>query len=680
MFVFLFKEAYVAPRKISLSFAMAQMGNKEKSKAAIACRALLQNCVPGTQLPESKLPPVILFNSEAYYNGIVLLEIDHLSGDSEMDEIKRKATKAAQTMAVFKGISGESLKILVRFTLPGGKLPQRKEHIERFHAHAYLQAVNFYRMLLGITIAYQHTNYQRGCRMSFDPDIYFHPEVPAIPLEQPLQMPKPLTWEESRKQDPDPLERLLPGMGRNRRISLLYETSLREALDYFGGFSDDDHKLFLIRLAENCCRSGIPEEEAVKWTAFHSELNDYEVEFRTTIRNVYILGKKYGLKPCINASQRLSLQLKEFMQRRYEFRRNEVKKEVEYREKSSYQFGFAPVTDESLNTFSLQAHQEGLNFWDRDIKRYVYSNYVSSYNPIDYYLDHLPEWDGTDYIRRLAETIPTNNKKWPDMFYRWFIGMAAQWKQMSQTHANSIVPLLAGPQGCGKSTWCRNLIPPFLREYYTDRLDFGNKRDAELALHRFALINLDEFDSISLRDQPFLKHLLQKPEINIRRPYKSSTQLIKRYGVFIATCNNFDLLTDPTGSRRFLCVEIDGQIDTGQTIDIDQAFAQAVYALQQGERYWFDKDEERFIVDDNRAFQLVPAEEQLLLRYFDPADPDEEGQEALLAIEIINRLQKRGKIKLSQLSIRHFSRILTKHQIPCRRTMKGNVFFVKERE
>ena len=42
------------------------------------------------------------------------------------------------------------------------------------------------------------------------------------------------------------------------------------------------------------------------------------------------------------------------------------------------------------------------------------------------------------------------------------------------------------------------MIPPALRAYYTDSIDFSQKRDAELYLNRFALINIDEFDQITL--------------------------------------------------------------------------------------------------------------------------------------------------------------------------------------
>ena len=44
-------------------------------------------------------------------------------------------------------------------------------------------------------------------------------------------------------------------------------------------------------------------------------------------------------------------------------------------------------------------------------------------------------------------------------------------------------------------------MPPELRGYYTDSIDFGRKRDAEMYLNRFALINIDEFDQVSSTQQ-----------------------------------------------------------------------------------------------------------------------------------------------------------------------------------
>lgn len=686
MNVTLYKETYVSPRPAKLASVIESMKSEEKMKGIALFRDQLKYLIPGDSLPEDKKPPVVLFGASfkkeagqvvmQSYNGVVLLEVNDLAGDAEIAMIRRKVAEAPQTLAAFAGSSGRSVKILVCFSLPGGGLPQSREQAECFHAHAYRKAVHYYRMLLERDLSLKQPVLERGCRFSSDPDLYYNPEALPVPMEQPLRMPSEATWQEQKMLEKDPLERLMPGMERSQRVSMLYEASLKDTLNHFGGYRSDDPKLFLVRLAENCFRSGIPEEDTVKWTLLHTELQAFEMLLRETVRNVYLLGKDFGGKPCLPPSQQLALQLEEFMQRRYEFRRNELKKEVEYRERRSYYFNFLPVTDEALNTISLQAHAEGLNFWDRDVKRYIYSNRIPLHNPVDHYLDHLPGWDGTDRIRALADTIPTQNADWRDLFYRWFLGMVAQWKQKSRTHANSVVPLLVGDQGCGKSTWCRNLIPHDLQEYYDDSLDFGSKRDAERALHRFILINLDEFDSISISYQPYLKHLLQKPIVNARRPYKSSIQALKRYGVFIATCNNMDLLTDPTGNRRYLCVEINGQIEFAP-INYDQLYAQAMAALQNDERYWFDKEDEQLIMENNLAFEQKPVEEQLLLHYFRPAEPDDNG-EWIPAIEIIQRISKRGKVKIGNTHIGHFSRILQKNRFVKKHANTGNRYHVVE--
>ena len=85
------------------------------------------------------------------------------------------------------------------------------------------------------------------------------------------------------------------------------------------------------------------------------------------------------------------------------------------------------------------------------------------------------------------------------------------WRQTDRKYANCTVPLLVGPQAYRKSTFCRSLLPPELQAYYTDRIDFSNKRDAEISLNRFALINMDEFDQNRVNQQAFLKHIFQLP-------------------------------------------------------------------------------------------------------------------------------------------------------------------------
>ena len=112
-------------------------------------------------------------------------------------------------------------------------------------------------------------------------------------------------------------------------------------------------------------------------------------------------------------------------------------------------------------------------------------------------------------FRALAGLVPCDNPHWQELFYRWFLSMVAHWRGMDRQHGNSTSPLLVGSQGFRKSTYCRILLPPELRFGYADSLDFSSKQEAERALGRFFLINLDEFDQITVNQQGFLKHLLQ---------------------------------------------------------------------------------------------------------------------------------------------------------------------------
>lgn len=685
-----YKDGYKSVKTFSLNELVENMKSPETHRLVDEFRNKLQEYSPGYPCPAAAKLPVVVFGTElrkkngeweqVAYNGLVLLEVRNLSGYAEAVEVRRKAAASLQTLLAFIGSSRKSVKIVVPFTLPDGTLPRNKQLSEWFHAGAYRVAMNYYRLQLQREITYREPSPTQACRLSSDPELYFNPNAIPATLEQPLQMPSEPTYRELKQEDPQPLQRMEAGSERSHSVYLLYQAALKKAIEEVAGKDDETGAdALLVRLSENCCRAGIPEEEVLKWSLSNSHFERLEGELRAAIHNAYLLEKYFGTGMVMPACQNLVLRMEEFMKRRYELRRNELKGEVEYRERRSYYYDFFPVTEEVLNTISLQAQAEGLELWDRDVKRYIFSNKIPPFNPLDDFLDHLPEWDGRDHIRRLADTVPTASPLWRNHFYIWFLGLVAQWKQMDRTHANSVLPLLVGDQGCGKSTWCRNLLPPVLREFYTDSVDFGNRRDAELMLHRFALINIDEFDSVGASRQSFLKHLLQKPEVNSRRPYKASVQSLKRYAGFVGTCNNMDLLSDPTGSRRFLCIEIKGEIDYRRPVDYGQLYAQAVHALRAGERYWLTREEEMSVVRHNEVFEQVPAEEQLFLQYFRPVPEEEEAGEWLPAAEIMQRIRKRSHLTFGVTTMNAFGRLLRRNDIPSRHAKRGNLYHVKEK-
>ena len=97
-----------------------------------------------------------------------------------------------------------------------------------------------------------------------------------------------------------------------------------------------------------------------------------------------------------------------------------------------------------------------------------------------------------------------------------------------------------------------------------------------------------------------------------------------RIASFIGTSNSDALLSDPTGSRRFLCVEIDESIDVSTPIEYEQLYAQCTAMLDGDERHHFTDEEVRDIELRNRGFRRsLPLEELFFAHYRLPHENEE---------------------------------------------------------
>ena len=614
------------------------------------------------------------------YQGIVLVEVDRLSGWGEAEYVKSQAALLPQTLAAFVGSSGRSVKIWVRFSLPDGTLPETEEQASIFHAQAYRLAVQCYQPLIPFPITLREPSLRQSFRMTVDGAPYFHPEAPAFCLEQPVSVSDGTSFRERKRAEENPLARMELSYDSYHTLTVMYQAALSRALDALQHWRrGDDLAPLLAPLAEECFKAGIPEEEAVCRTLWH--YNDYKDEagVRATFRNVYTESKGFGERSSVTREQDIALRLEEFLKRRYEIRFNAVTDDLEYRERYSTRFCFRTLDKRARNSISIHAQKEGIQVWDRDVDRFLHSEYVPVYNPVEEYLFEVGEWDGRDRIRELADRVVCRHPHWRDLFYRWFLSMVAHWLGRDKQHGNATTPILVGPQGYRKSTFCRILLPPELRFGYTDSLDFSSKRDAERYLGRFFLVNIDEFDQISVNQQAFLKHLLQKPSASLRKPYGVSIREVRRYASFIATSNHKDLLTDLSGNRRFICVEVEKPIDTNISINYRQLYAQAFHAVMHGERYWLDDADEAVLKISNEEFRQLSPLEQLFLNYFDFASPDRGDGEWLMTIEVFNHLQAGTRDKLAIGKVTQLGRMLRKWNVPNKRMEKGSLYYLKKR-
>ncbi len=615
------------------------------------------------------------------YNGIVLVEVNQLSGLAEAEFVKSKAALLPQTFAALVGSSGRSVKIWVRFTLPNGTLPETEETASLFHAQAYRMAVQCYQPLIPFPITVKEPSLKQGLRMTLDQTPYYHPEAAAFCLEQPARISDGTSFREQKQAEENPLARMEPTYDSYHTLTVMYQAALRRSLDSMENWRrGDDLTPLLAPLAEECFKTGIPEEEAVYRTLRHYNYHKDEMGLRATFRNVYAEMKGFGSKASITREQDTALRLEEFLKRRYEIRFNQMTDDLEYRERNSIRFSFVTLDKRVRNSIAINALKEGIQVWDRDIDRFLHSDYVPIYNPVEEYLFELSKWDGRDRIRELADQVSCNHAHWRDLFYRWFLSMVAHWMGRDKQHGNATTPVLIGPQGYRKSTFCRILLPPELRFGYTDSLDFSSKRDAERYLGRFLLVNLDEFDQISVNQQAFLKHLLQKPSASLRKPHTSSIQEVRRYASFIATSNHKDLLSDLSGNRRFICMEVTAPIDTNITVNYNQLYAQAYHAVMHGERYWLDDTDEALLKESNEEFRQVSPLEHLLQSRFSIASSEEGDGEWLMTMDIFNALQEGVRDKLPLGKMNHLGRLLKKWNVPNKRTGKGSLYYLKKHQ
>ena len=342
-----------------------------------------------------------------------------------------------------------------------------------------------------------------------------------------------------------------------------------------------------------------------------------------------------------------------FLCKKYDFRYNSVMKCTEYRPKEKDYWGYQPVDARVQKRMTLEVQLANIRVSIKDVRNYLESDLLSTYNPVENFLFKCEgKWDGKDHIRALARTVPTDNPYWEDWFYTWFLAMVDQWRAYShRKYGNSVAPLLISKQGYNKSTFCRSLVPPELQWGYNDNLVLSEKRKVLQAMCQSLVINLDEFNQISPQvQQGFLKNIIQLPSVKIKPPYGSHVQEFPRMASFIATSNMEDILSDPSGNRRFLGVELTGPIDVSQRPNYEQLYAQALSALRAGEKTYFDAEQTRLIMANNRKFEVVSPVDQYFDLYFDLTDNAEQG-EYLTAAEIFQELKSHigSSLKLNSL-------------------------------
>ena len=550
------------------------------------------------------------------FNGILLLKFGNITDVDGVEGIKRSVAILPSTLAAITGADGKTVIVLIKFQGENDSLPTSEADAEHLYRIAYQQIFPVYQAIVKASILVDGPKPSIEAGSTLSQEPSIHNSFMMTLDAAPYFNSKAVAMKiDSHARS----QSLTPSTGNNQQMIADFGTAEAK--------------------------------------------NDNKKEDKNSIRSNIVSMMK-------------------LLESRYDFRYNTVMKYVEYLPKDKGWYGYRPVEPRVQKRMTLEVQLADIRVSIKDVRNFLESDYIKNYNPIDEYLFQCyDKWDGKDHIRALARTVPTANPHWADWFYTWFLGMVDQWRGYShRQYGNSVAPLLISKQGYNKSTFCRRLLPPELQWGYSDNLILSEKRQVYQAMAQFMVINLDEFNQISPQvQQGFLKNLIQLPTLKYKPPYGSHVMEFPRLASFIATSNMKDILSDPSGNRRFIGVELTGPIDVSVRPNYQQLFAQALSALNNGEKSYFDAQQVKLIMKSNSQFEIIQPIDQYFLLYFELVEDEKEG-EYLTAAEIFDYLKKQIGSSIKVNSLMGFGRKLANmSELKHKRFADGMKYLVKKK-
>ena len=138
-----------------------------------------------------------------------------------------------------------------------------------------------------------------------------------------------------------------------------------------------------------------------------------------------------------------------------------------------------------------------------------------------------------------------------------------------------------------------------------------------------------------------------------------------------------DILADPSGSRRFIGIELTGPIDVHRRTNYPQLYAQAMTLLDQQVPSWLDAEQTRQLMLSNQQFQLRSPEELYFSECFAAANSEADGQ-WLTTTTIFDHIRRKAGAALKGGNLQKFGRVLSNIDgLVSRRTKRGTEYLVK---
>lgn len=618
------------------------------------------------------------------YTQIVVLDIDKISSE-QLNNAKALASQSQYTFAVFVSPSGNGLKIFVRVN-----------SAQENHKEAFLKLQKFYEELLALPIDKSGKDITRLCFVSYDTDLFLNENASIFPVNEPRHSE---LAEESHSEAINEHTTIASNGFSTEKFNNDYLTVYEHCIGFTEkkeSYINGNRNNFVHLLACNLNRKGVPMPAALGFIL--SDYNYDAQEVMATVNSAYknvIEHNRSNLSISPNGeisetskSNKKSEEdadeeeekpsfidrLETFLNYRYSFRYNVVSGKLEY--KATKATLWKPVTDFVENSVLREILKAKVKCNINTLRNLLHSDFCSQYDPFKDYFDNLVDNENDfDYITELANTITTTRQElWQICFKKWFVAMVAC--VTNDKAINQTVIVFSGKQGVGKTTWIEKLIPKPLKDYMFSGTINPNNKDTLIHLAECMLINLDELENLNRTEIGTLKELITKTHIRMRKAYGHNNETLPRRASFAGSVNTAQFLNDTTGSRRFLCFEVE-YIEYIHNIDINLAYAQARQLYEDGFRYWFNQEEIKEINTNNEQYQIRSPEEELLLTWFELADK-ETASTFLNTTQIAAKLADKAKLNITDGTVMKLGKALKKHGYLRLSKKNGYVYAVKE--
>ena len=184
------------------------------------------------------------------------------------------------------------------------------------------------------------------------------------------------------------------------------------------------------------------------------------------------------------------------------------------------------------------------------------------------------------------------------------------------------MPILAGPQGLGKST----LLATLGKNWFSDSLTTFEGKDAAEMLQGTWINEIGELNAMNKYETAAVKQFLSKRVDIYRAAYGRRTEEHPRRCVFFGTSNDAEFLRDYTGNRRFWPIDVGENASKLSVFDdlpgqVDQIWAEAVMYWRLGEQLYLTGEAERLAQEAQEAHREASGWEGMIMDFLEKEVP-----------------------------------------------------------